>query len=39
MVDRFLYEWTVLNLDYDEDLVVETLTKLWTRSLGLERPA
>lgn len=39
MVDRFMYEWTVLDLDYDEDLVVETLTKLWTRSLGLERPS
>jgi len=38
MVDRFLYEWTVLDLEYDEDLVVETLTKLWARSLGLERP-
>lgn len=39
MVDRFLYEWTVLDLDYDEDLVVETLTKLWARGLGLERPS
>ncbi|MEZ5257822.1 MAG: TetR/AcrR family transcriptional regulator [Ilumatobacteraceae bacterium] len=39
MVDRFCYEWTILDLDYDEDRVVETLTKVWTRSLGLERPA
>jgi AcrR family transcriptional regulator len=38
MVDRFLYEWTVLDLDYDEDKVVETLSKLWVRGLGLERP-
>ncbi|CAB4695270.1 unannotated protein [freshwater metagenome] len=38
MVDRFLYEWTVMDLAYDEDLVVETLTKLWARSLGLDRP-
>jgi AcrR family transcriptional regulator len=39
MVDRFLYEWTVLELDYDEDKVVETVSRLWVRSLGLERPA
>ena len=39
MVDRFLYEWTVLDLDYDEDKAVETLSRLWVRSLGLEQPA
>jgi AcrR family transcriptional regulator len=39
MVDRFLYEWTVLDLDYDEDKVVETLSRIWVRSLGLEQPA
>ncbi len=39
MVDRFLYEWTVLDLDYDKDKAVETLSKLWVRALGLERPA
>ena len=39
MVDRFLYEWTVLDLDYDQDKVVETLSRLWVRSLGLEQPA
>jgi AcrR family transcriptional regulator len=38
MVDRFLYEWTVLDLDYDQEKVVDTLTKLWVRGLGLERP-
>lgn len=37
MVDRFLYEWTVLDLDYDADKVVDTLTKLWVRGLGLDR--
>jgi AcrR family transcriptional regulator len=37
MVDRFLYEWSILNLDYDEDKVVNTLTRIWARSLGLER--
>lgn len=39
MVDRFLYEWVMLDLDYDEDKVVDTLTRLWARGLGLERPA
>jgi AcrR family transcriptional regulator len=39
MVDRFLYEWTVLELNYDKDKAVETLSKLWVRALGLERPA
>lgn len=39
MVDRFLYEWVVLDLDYDEAEAVYTLTRLWARGLGLERPA
>lgn len=38
MVDRFLYEWVVLDLDYDEAKAVHTLTRLWARGLGLERP-
>ena len=38
MVDRFLYEWTVLDLDYDEDKAIETLSRLWVRGLGLEQP-
>jgi len=38
MVDRFLYEWTVLDLDYDQETVVDTVSKLWVRGLGLERP-
>jgi AcrR family transcriptional regulator len=38
MVDRFLYEWTVLELDYDKDKAVEALSKIWVRALGLERP-
>jgi AcrR family transcriptional regulator len=37
MVDRFLYEWTVLDLEYDEEQVIETLSKLWIRALGLNR--
>lgn len=39
MVDRFLYQWTVLDLDYDQEKVIETLSRLWVRSLGLEQPA
>ena len=35
MVDRFLAEWIALELPYDEDLVTETLSKLWTRALGM----
>ena len=35
MVDRFLYEWETLHLDYDEDKVAVTLNKLWVRALGL----
>jgi AcrR family transcriptional regulator len=38
MVDRFLYEWTVLDLEYDEEQVIETLSKLWVRALGLDHP-
>jgi AcrR family transcriptional regulator len=38
MVDRFLYEWTVLGLEYDEEQVIETLSKLWVRALGLDHP-
>ncbi|MDY7105082.1 MAG: TetR/AcrR family transcriptional regulator [Actinomycetota bacterium] len=36
MVDRFLYEWAVLDLPYDEEEAAEQLTKLWARGLGLE---
>jgi hypothetical protein len=35
MVDRFLYEWETLHLDYDEDKVADTLNKSWVRALGL----
>jgi AcrR family transcriptional regulator len=35
MVDRFLYEWEILGLDYDEETASETLSKLWVRALGL----
>ena len=35
MVDRFLHEWSVLGLDYDETKAAETLSTLWVRALGL----
>jgi AcrR family transcriptional regulator len=35
MVDRFLAEWVSLDLAYDEELVADTLSKLWIRALGL----
>lgn len=35
MVDRFLHEWSALGLDYDEDKVTETVSRLWVRALGL----
>jgi len=35
MVDRFLHEWYSLELDYDEELVADTLSKLWIRALGM----
>ena len=38
MLDRFLYEWTVLEIDYDQEKVIETVSRLWVRGLGLERP-
>jgi AcrR family transcriptional regulator len=35
MVDRFLAEWVALDLPYDEELAADTLSKLWTRALGM----
>ncbi len=35
MVDRFLAEWAALDLEYDEERVAETLSKLWIRALGM----
>jgi AcrR family transcriptional regulator len=35
MVDRFLAEWVALDLDYDEERVADTLSKLWVRALGM----
>lgn len=36
LVDRFLYEWAVLDLDDDEERVADELTKLWVRGLGMQ---
>lgn len=36
MVDRFLYEWAVLDLPYDDERAAQELTRLWARALGLE---
>jgi hypothetical protein len=35
MIDRFAYVWLVLGEGFDEDLAVDTLTKLWVRALGI----
>ena len=34
MVDRFAYVWLVLEEDFDEDEVVEHLTRLWYQAIG-----
>ena len=36
MVDRFAYVWFVLGEEFDEDLAVATLTRLWAQGLGLD---
>ena len=36
MVDRFAYTWFVLGQAFDEDLAVETLTRLWVQALGID---
>ena len=39
MIDRFAYVWLVLEEDFDEDEVVETLTRLWFQAIGGTVPA
>lgn len=34
MVDRFAYVWLVLEEDFDEDAVVDHLTRLWFQAIG-----
>jgi AcrR family transcriptional regulator len=36
MVDRFAYTWFVLGQSFDEERAIETLTRLWLQSLGIE---
>lgn len=36
MVDRFTYTWFVLGEPFEEDLAIETLTRLWLQALGIE---
>lgn len=36
MVDRFAYTWFVLGQEFDEDLAVETLTRMWLQALGVD---
>lgn len=38
MVDRYAYEWLGLGLPRDGEQAIDTLSKLWARGLGLERP-
>jgi AcrR family transcriptional regulator len=36
MVDRFAYTWFVLGQRFEEERAIETLTRLWLQSLGVE---
>lgn len=36
MVDRFTYTWFVLGEPFEENLAIETLTRLWLQALGIE---
>jgi AcrR family transcriptional regulator len=35
MIEHFTMLWFVHGVEYDEDLAVETLTRLWARAIGL----
>lgn len=37
MVDRFAYVWFVLGEEFEEEIAVATLTRLWVQALGLDR--
>jgi AcrR family transcriptional regulator len=39
MVDRFVYTWLVLGEEFDQDLAIETLTRIWIQGLGMQPPA
>ncbi len=36
MVDRFTYTWFVLGGEFEDELAIETLTRLWRQVLGIE---
>ena len=36
MVDRFTYTWFVLGEEFEDELAIETLTRLWLQALGIE---
>jgi AcrR family transcriptional regulator len=36
MVDRFTYTWFVLGEPFEDELAIETLTRLWLQALGIE---
>ena len=36
MVDRFTYTWFVLGQEFEEDLAVETLTRMWLQAIGVD---
>lgn len=38
MVEHFAHVWLALDQPFDEDHVVETLTRLWAQAIGLEVP-
>jgi AcrR family transcriptional regulator len=37
MMDRFCYAWFVLGDEFDHDLALQTLNKLWFNALGIDR--
>jgi AcrR family transcriptional regulator len=36
MVDRFAYTWFVLGQEFEEEIAVDTLTRLWLQALGID---
>lgn len=38
MADNFAYIWLVLGESFDEDVAVNTLSRLWAQAIGLEVP-
>jgi AcrR family transcriptional regulator len=38
MVDRFMYSWLVIGEPFEDDIALETLTRLWVQALGMPPP-